>query len=870
MAIKPTYEELEQRVRELELETEKHKEFERVLHQQAQILSSIKDTIVIITPEMKTIYANQPAKELFGDRPEMFTDPCYRFFKKRDTACESCPVLKTIEDEKPHRLVTKSYDKDGKEMWRLNTAFPFYDWDGRVIAAIEVITNYTPEKKAAMALKESEERHRALFDNMSDAVAIYKAKNEGEDFTFVDFNKPGERIESIHKEAVIGKGVLEVFPGVRDFGLFDVFQRVWKTGKSEHHPISMYKDERIAGWRDNFVFRLPSGEIVAIYSDETERMQKEEALRESEEKYRTLADSSLTGVFIHQDSKYVFVNDRFAEMHGYEPEELLGRNHIDLIHPDQREIIRERADKGLKGEEVPQCYEIKRLKKDGEVVWHEIMVSDPITYRGSPAIMGHEIDITERKRAEEALRESEERFVLFMDHFPDVVFMKDLKGRLVYANKAYKRRGGHKKKEDWYGKTNDQLWPPETAASFNKGDQEVLSKGRSMEFIESLPHPDGQIRTQMTTKFRVLKDDEPAYLGGIGLDITDHKLAEEALRESEEKFRLLTEQSLLGIVIIQDGLVKYVNEAASGIAEYSIEEVLDWKPNEFGKLFYPDDLEFVMEQAQKKQEGTEDVVTHYSYRMLTKSGKVKWVDQYSKTITFVGKTADLITIIDITESKLAEDRIKASLEEKEILLREIHHRVKNNMQVVISLLSLQSDKIKDQQYVEMLKESQDRIKSMALIHEKLYQSKDFANIDFDGYVKALVNSLFVSHGANPDKIASKIEIKDISLGLDYAIPCGLIINELVSNSLKYAFPNEREGEIGIGLQKTSENEVELTVSDNGIGIPEELDFGTIESLGLDLVKVLAEHQLGGKIELKRAGGTSFSIRFTVKTDRVRI
>ena len=225
---------------------------------------------------------------------------------------------------------------------------------------------------------------------------------------------------------------------------------------------------------------------------------------------------------------------------------------------------------------------------------------------------------------------------------------------------------------------------------------------------------------------------------------------------------------------------------------------------------------------------------------------------------------------DISERKLAEDRIKASLEEKEILLREIHHRVKNNMQVVISLLRLQSDKIKDQQYVEMLKESQDRIKSMALIHEKLYQSEDFANIDFDGYVKALVNSLFVSHGANPDKIASKIEIKDISLGLDYAIPCGLIINELVSNSLKYAFPNEREGEIRIGLQKTSENEVELTVSDNGIGIPEELDFGTIESLGLDLVKVLAEHQLGGKIELKRAGGTSFSFRFTVKTDRARI
>jgi PAS domain S-box-containing protein len=266
------------------------------------------------------------------------------------------------------------------------------------------------------------------------------------------------------------------------------------------------------------------------------------------------------------------------------------------------------------------------------------------------------------------------------------------------------------------------------------------------------------------------------------------------------------------------------------------------------------------------------------YGEVALTGKEAEFDVYFKPLeiwlsisVYAPQKGYFVAIFDnITERKLAEEQIKASLDEKEILLREIHHRVKNNMQVVISLLRLQSDKIKDQQYVEMLKESQDRIKSMALIHEKLYQSEDFANIDFDGYVKALVNSLFISQGVSPDKISLKMEIADISLGLDYAIPCGLIINELVSNSLKYAFPKERQGEIRIGLQKTSENEVELTVSDNGIGIPEGLDFGTIESLGLDLVKILAEHQLGGKIELNRAGGTSFSFRFTVKTDRARI
>jgi PAS domain S-box-containing protein len=220
---------------------------------------------------------------------------------------------------------------------------------------------------------------------------------------------------------------------------------------------------------------------------------------------------------------------------------------------------------------------------------------------------------------------------------------------------------------------------------------------------------------------------------------------------------------------------------------------------------------------------------------------------------------------DITDRKVADEKIKASLGEKEVLLREIHHRVKNNMQVIISLLRLQSDKIGDKRYVDMLKESQSRIKSMALIHEKLYQTKDFANIDFHEYIKDLANSLFVSNAVNPDKIALNLEIKDISLGLDYAIPCGLIINELVLNSLKHAFPNEREGEIRIALLRTGEDEVELTVSDNGIGIPEKLDLETTESLGLSLVKILVEHQLGGKVKLDRTGKSTFSIRFMTKT-----
>lgn len=214
---------------------------------------------------------------------------------------------------------------------------------------------------------------------------------------------------------------------------------------------------------------------------------------------------------------------------------------------------------------------------------------------------------------------------------------------------------------------------------------------------------------------------------------------------------------------------------------------------------------------------------------------------------------------EIIERRRAEEGIKASLKEKEVLLREIHHRVKNNMQVISSLLKLQSGYVKNKADIEMFKESQNRIKSMALVHEKLYQSEDLSNIDFKGYIEHLANTLFRSYGINGTKTALKVDAEDVMLGVDTAIPCGLIINELVSNSLKYAFPAGIEGEIEIVFRLIDENEIELMVSDNGVGIPEDLDFRNSNSLGLKLVNILTD-QIGGKLELDRSKGTRFHIK----------
>jgi PAS domain S-box-containing protein len=223
---------------------------------------------------------------------------------------------------------------------------------------------------------------------------------------------------------------------------------------------------------------------------------------------------------------------------------------------------------------------------------------------------------------------------------------------------------------------------------------------------------------------------------------------------------------------------------------------------------------------------------------------------------------------DITERKLAEDQIKASLEEKVVLLQEIHHRVKNNLQVISSLLYLQAGKIQDPQMLSILRDSQNRVKSMALIHEKLYQTKDLAKVDLGEYIHNLTSYLFRSYTAHAGAIQLRVQADNVSLGIDTAVPCGLIINELVSNALKHAFPENASGEIQIELHANSTVEGQgpqaqlftLSVRDSGIGFPATVDFQNTASLGLQLVNTLV-NQLDGVIELHNNNGTEFRIQF---------
>jgi len=273
---------------------------------------------------------------------------------------------------------------------------------------------------------------------------------------------------------------------------------------------------------------------------------------------------------------------------------------------------------------------------------------------------------------------------------------------------------------------------------------------------------------------------------------------------------------------------------------------------------HPEDRARVIEAAGTVHAGgTYDM----EYRIVRLDGEIRWVrDRAFPILNVSGEVYRVAGVIDdVTVRKQALEQIKTSLQDKEVLLKEIHHRVKNNMQVITSLLSLQSRTIIDKPSLSVFQDSQNRVKSMALIHETLYQSKDLSHINFAEYLQKLVAQVSRSYRLKPEAVKININVDDVSLPIDTAVPCGLIINELTSNSLKYAFPEDARGEVNITFEHTDAQYV-MRVSDTGVGLPAGFSPERGNSLGMKLVRMLTE-QLRGEMAWSNGVGTTFEIKF---------
>ena len=372
-------------------------------------------------------------------------------------------------------------------------------------------------------------------------------------------------------------------------------------------------------------------------------------------------------------------------------------------------------------------------------------------------------------------------------------------------------------------------------------------------------------RNQAITLANTTLDLEKANIG-LRKEITERKQIDVELRESENKYRLLF-KNMTTAFALHKIILNHKNEPIDYIfieANKAFEEQTELKRDNFID-------KKVTEVLPGIEKDPADWIGKYGKVALTGEGIS--FEQFSESLSkwyhvlvYSPMKGYFATIFkDITESKQAEERIIASLHEKEILLKEIHHRVKNNLQIISSLLKLQANSIKDEQVKESFRESQQRIMAMASVHTQLYKSQNFAAISLSDYVQDMTRQLLQAYKTGTATIDLVINIEEIMLPIDSAIPCGLLINELITNALKYAFPEARKGKITIEAQQT-ENGVRLIFADNGIGLPNDVDFHTTETLGLRLVQMLVK-QLDGSIELASERGTRYMIQFKPATNQ---
>lgn len=489
---------------------------------------------------------------------------------------------------------------------------------------------------------------------------------------------------------------------------------------------------------------------LGIQRDMTDRKNYEEKLKLSEEKFRAVAESMPAQVVIFQDNRFVYANPYSEILTGYRTQEILKKNFWDLVHDDFKLTAKERGEKRLKGETVPDNYEMKIITKNKEVKWLNYSARI-IEYNGKKAVLGIATDITESKKAQDKIRLSEEKYRNFVEHSSEGIFRLE----------------------------------------FKKPISVELAADEQVELIK--------------------KNVFIAECNSVFARMYDENTPERMIGKNVSELKYLNPDSNARIL-------KFVTQ------EYNVieDETVEYDENGREKFF-----------------------------VINISGVIE-----GGNLTSIWGVQR-----DISEKKRSEEALKRSLIEKDILLKEIHHRVKNNLQIVTSLLKLQAGYVNDEKVKQLFRESQNRVQSMSLIHQKLYQTKDLAHIDFKEYIETVTIHLQHSYGILEDRVKIFTDVKNMVMSIDNAIPAGLIINELVSNSLKHAFPGGRNGSIFINAAYDEYNkEYWLLVRDDGIGMKQKPDIENSSSFGLKLVNTLVK-QLEGIIEIVISGGSEFRIHF---------
>ncbi|HEY9247087.1 MAG TPA: PAS domain S-box protein, partial [Candidatus Methanoperedens sp.] len=670
---------------------------------------------------------------------------------------------------------------------------------------------------------------------------------------------PGEVLDAVHPEdrAMVDAAYSASLREGQDS--YDIEYRIVRR----HTGETRYIHERCEHIKDASGTFIRS---VGMVQDITEQKRVQEELQIALVMYKTLFSAFPLGITVADRTGKILETNKMAErLLGLSQEEhqlrMIDGKEWTMVRPDgtpltQQEYASVRA---LRENRTVENMEMGILKKGGEVAWINVTAS-PLPLKGGGVVITYN-DITEQKKTQDALKESEEKFRGIFEQSPVAIEIYDWAGKLVEANRECLLLLGTDDIEEVKGFNifEDPNVPVEV--------KKRLLNHEPVKFEYVLDfEPAGKERLHGTKKrgksylninaTPIWKEETPSGFLVHIRDITERKEAE---MEREQFFKFFQISSDLMVISEPDGRFKKINPACMQMLGYSENELME-KP--FIDFVHPDDRQRTIDEIALQLERGYSM--NFENRYICKDGSFRWLSWRATYIKEENLT--YATARDITERKQKEEALRASLEEKTVLLNEVHHRVKNNLQIVSSLLNLQAMRIKNKEAHETLLETGNRIHSMSLLHETIYRSGNMALVDFSSYIENICSHIIRSYESIAQNTKLELHLEETNLDLDRAVPCGLIINELVSNSLKHAFPDRRPGKITVELKALPDGNIMLTFADDGIGLPESVDISKTETLGLKLVSILTE-QIKGSVEIFRDKGTAFHIKLRARTDK---
>jgi len=713
-------------------------------------------------------------------------------------------------------------------------------------------------KNAQRNLFLSQKNTRLLIESSIDI--IYATNKEG---IITEFNPAAYNAFGYAGDEIIGKHVEILFSRPQERKTI-IEEQLYKRGSYGIALENKRKNgEVFVAYISTSLLKNEPGEIIGTMSisrDITETRKAQEKLMLSEENYRDLFENATDMIqSIDMEGSLMFVNQAWKNTLLYNEREIQTLNFFSLVHPAFKQKCSELFEKLLLGETPNKC-EIALITKNNDTILVEGNISLKTKDQKPESVRGIFRNITERKLAEEKIRLSEEKYRAIYDQAIIGIAQVSITGNFLQVNQKMCDITGYSK-EELIVKSLLEITFPENPSSGQAFIYQLV-RGQISNFSTEIKHfqKDGSvIYSNLSVSLVRNADEKPDYFIAVLQDITQRKKAEEHIEIQASKLNAIIESGphIIWTVNRNRELTAFnINYAELIYGIYGEKPYVDAVIS--GKYVSTKDYKEIDKRYESAFMG---IPQHFETCIKYKNETEIWREIYLNPIYDSNNNVTEVSGIghDITEKKASEAKITQSLKEKEVLLKEVHHRVKNNLQVISSILNLQSSYIKDDKTLNLLKESQNRIKSMAFIHESLYQTKDFSRINFSEYIVNLSKNLVHSYSGFGNEIELKLETDSLFLNIDLAIPCGLIINELVSNSLKYAFPREKNGEIHVTL-KAVEDQVFLSIADNGVGMPKEIDYRNTESLGLQLVMALTD-QLNGKIELINKEGTQYNLTF---------